>query len=99
MTRIIAYVPNLMDRSRFGETVQIVKKPSDLASAEADLILVDLSGREVLDYLPPGSRVIGFAPHIDTDTLRAAVAGGCAEALPRSVFFKRLPALIGREDD
>ncbi|MED5551304.1 MAG: hypothetical protein VX785_01210, partial [Actinomycetota bacterium] len=59
----------------------------------------DSSGREGLDDLPPGARLIGVAPHIDADTLRAAVAGGCAEALPRSVFFKRLPALIGREDD
>ena len=98
MTRIFAYVPNLMDRSRFGGTVQFVQKSSDLMSVEADLILVDLSHQEVLNHLPPGSRVIGFAPHVDTETLRAATAAGCAEALPRSIFFKRLPALIGRAD-
>ena len=99
MKQIIAYAPNLMDRSRFGDAVQFVEEPSDLASVEADLIFVDLSRREVLSHLPSGSRVIGFAPHVDTETLQAAIAGGCAEALPRSVFFKRLPALLGRKDD
>lgn len=99
MKQIVAYVPNLMDRSRFGDTVQFVQEPSDLTAVEADLILVDLSRREVLSHLPSGSRVIGFAPHVDTETLQAAKAGGCVEALPRSVFFKRLPALIGRKDD
>ena len=47
MKQIVAYVPNLMDRSRFGDTVQFVQEPSDLAAVEADLILVDLSRREV----------------------------------------------------
>ncbi|MCH2624325.1 MAG: hypothetical protein MKZ77_02055 [Acidimicrobiales bacterium] len=98
MTRIIAYVPNLMDRSRFGETVEVVQHPSDLASVKADLILVDLSHREVLDHLPAGSRVIGFAPHIDDEILKTALARGCTEALPRSIFFRRLPDLIGVDD-
>ena len=88
-----------MDRIRFGDTDQFVQDPSDLAAVKADLILIDLSRGEVLSHLPSGSRVIGFAPHVDTETLQAAKAGGCAEALPRSVFFKRLPALIGRQDD
>jgi hypothetical protein len=36
--------------------------------------------------------VVGFAPHVDDEALARASAAGC-EALPRSVFFRRLPNL------
>ena len=98
MSQIAAYIPNLMDRSRFGESVQILKHLEELKSVEADLVFVDLARSEVLKYLPSQSRVIGFAPHIDTETLDLARAAGCEEALPRSVFFRRLPTLLGISD-
>ncbi|KIE51873.1 MAG: hypothetical protein MB55_09200 [marine actinobacterium MedAcidi-G3] len=98
MPHVAAYIPNLMDRSRFGDSVQILKDLEELKSVEADLVLVDLARSEVLEYLPSEPVVIGFAPHVDTETLDAARAAGCAEALPRSIFFKRLPALLGVSD-
>jgi len=98
MLQIAAYIPNLMDRSRFGDSVQIIKTLEELKSVEADVVFVDLGRSEVLKYLPSKSRVIGFAPHIDTETLDAARAAGCEEALARSVFFKRLPTFLGVSD-
>ena len=72
------------------------------------LVLVDLSRPGVLeavaalsDAFPAGGRpdvaprVVGFASHVDEATLRAARAAG-VDALPRSVFFRQLPALAGR---
>jgi len=88
-----------MDRSRFGDGVEIVNKLEELKSVEADLVLVDLSRSKVLEYLPSGPRVIGFAPHVAEEILDAAKKAGCAEALPRSVFFRRLPTLLGVLDD
>ena len=98
MTRIAAYVPNLMDRSRFVGSVEILQTLDELKSADADLVLVDVSKPQVLDHLPSEARVIGFAPHVDTEILELAKAAGCMEALPRSIFFQRLPGLLGVSD-
>ena len=99
MPQIVAYVPNLKDRGRFGDSVQFVQSVEELQSVDADLVFVDLSRSQVLKHLPSQSQVIGFAPHVDTETLDAAKAAGCAEALPRSIFFKRLPTLLGVTDE
>jgi hypothetical protein len=37
--------------------------------------------------------VVGFAAHVDADLLARAGEAGCAEALPRSVFFRRLASI------
>ena len=71
-----------MDRSRFGDSVQILKDLEELKSVEADLVLVDLARSEVLEYLPSEPIVIGFAPHVDTETLDAARAAGCDARTP-----------------
>ncbi|MDP7068190.1 MAG: hypothetical protein QF637_11245 [Acidimicrobiales bacterium] len=98
MTRIAAYVPNLMDRSRFVGSIKILQTLDELESSDAELVLVDVSKPQVLDHLPSEARVIGFAPHVDTETLESAKAAGCVEALPRSIFFQRLPSLLGVSD-
>ena len=95
--RVVAYVPDLMDRSRLdrlgGVPVLHVSDPADLA-AEAtatDLVVVDLSRPGVLDVIGtlPG-QVVGFASHVDTTLLEAARAAGCHEVQPRSRFFAGL---------
>lgn len=93
MTTVAAYVPDLMDRSKFGAGVTFASSPADLVGMEADVVVVDLSRPGVLDVLPQlaGRRVIGFGSHVDTERLDAARAAGCTEVLPRSQFFARLP--------
>jgi hypothetical protein len=45
------------------------------------------------------ARIVGYAPHVDDAAQGAALAAGCTEVLPRSVFFRRLPHLVaGRHD-
>ncbi len=91
---VVAYVPDLMDRSRLGSAVQFITDPEDDAVSDASLLLVDLSRTPMLPAVPSGVRVVGYAPHVDDDLLQRAEAAGI-EALPRSVFFRRLPELLG----
>lgn len=99
MTRVVAYVPDLMDRSKVaaaGDCI-FVSRPADLAalSAEADVVVVDLTKPGVVDVLPDlDARIIGFANHTSRDVMDAARAAGCEQVLPRSDFFARIDELL-----
>jgi CheY-like chemotaxis protein len=41
-----------------------------------------------------GIPVVGFYSHVEADLRRDALAAGIDEALPRSAFVQRLPALL-----
>ena len=100
MTRIVAYVPDLMDRSKVaaaGDCI-FVSRPSDLPnlSPSADVVVVDLTRAGVVDVLPDlEGRVIGFANHTARDVMEAARAAGCEQVLKRSEFFARIDDLLG----
>jgi hypothetical protein len=99
VTNIVAFVPDLMDRSKVssaaGERVRFVPSPEELAGAEADLVVVDLGRPGVLEALPHiKPRTIGFGSHVDTELLDAAKNAGCDEVLARSAFFSQLPELL-----
>lgn len=102
MSRIAAYVPDLMDRSKVaaagGGDVTFVPSPADLPGAGAAVVVVDLARPgvlEVLGRLGAGVRSIGFASHVDTALIEAAREAGCGLVLPRSKFFAGLPELLG----
>ncbi|MEM7275430.1 MAG: hypothetical protein AAF547_20310 [Actinomycetota bacterium] len=94
---IVAHIPNLFDRSRFSGEVAFVETPEEAAGHDPTLVLVDLDRCDD----PEGFRidgpatVIGFGPHVDTELHRRATECGYTEVLARSVFFKRLPELLG----
>ncbi len=98
VTTILAYVPDLMDRSKVAAAapeVRFVDRPDDLVDAEADLVVVDLGRPGVPDVLAEvDAKVIGFGSHVDRDLLAAAEAAGCDEVLPRSRFFTQLNKLL-----
>ncbi len=97
MTRIAAYVPDLMDRSKVAAAgdVTFVSRPDGLADVEADVVVVDLMRPGVLDVLPTlSARVIGFARHTEPALMAAAQAAGCQVVLARSAFFSRLDELL-----
>ena len=99
MSRIVAYVPDLMDRSKVaaaGDCV-FVSRPADLTahSARADVVVVDLTRPGVVDVLGDlDARVIGFANHTSREVMDAARAAGCEQVLPRSDFFARIDELL-----
>jgi Zn-dependent alcohol dehydrogenase len=97
VTRIVAFVPDLMDRSKVAAAaegrVRFVTAPTDLVNAavDADVVVVDLGRAGVAEVLEAviatGSRVIAFGSHVERSTLAAARAAGCQEVLARSEFF------------
>ena len=93
---IVAHVPNLFDRSRFGGRVTFVETPDEARALHPTLVIVDLDRcDDVEGFRLEGARVIGFGPHVDTALHRRASGAGYAEIMARSVFFKRLPELLG----
>jgi hypothetical protein len=98
----VAYVPDLMDRSRVenagraaGLAVDFVGGPDDLVAAVAGgarLVVVDLAQAGVLEVIPRlrPAHTVGFASHVDKALLDAARAAGCDEVVPRSAVFRRL---------
>ena len=97
---LYAVAPDLMDRGRIdaarpaGDVVHVRFDAAVERATTGDVVLVDL-GRAPADLAPlvaTGARVVGFAPHVDGDELAHAAAAG-VEALPRSVFFRRVGEL------
>jgi len=100
MSRIVAYVPDLVDRSKVASVggVTFVARPDELpgASAGAELVVVDLSRPGVLEVLGMVQvPSVGFGRHDDRERLAAASAAGCGRVLARSAFFAQLPELLG----
>lgn len=99
MSRIVAYVPDLMDRSKVaaaGDCI-FVSEPEDLAGlcAGADIVVVDLTRPGVVDVLGGlDARVIAFANHTARDVMEAARAAGCEQVMPRSDFFANIDTLL-----
>ena len=101
MTTVVAYVPDLMDRSKVAAAVpgtRFVARLDQLAeeAAGADVVVVDLSRPGVLDHLPTrAKRLVGFASHVDRETIdRAADAG--VEVLTRNAFFRDVVLTLNR---
>jgi hypothetical protein len=98
---IVAYVPDLMDRSKVAAAadVRFVARPADLAGAAApgDLVVVDLTRPGVVEALGDlaATRVIGFANHTSREVMAAAREAGVEQVLARSEFFSQLGELLG----
>jgi hypothetical protein len=101
VTPVVAFVPDLMDRSRIQAAlpeVEFVANPAALTDHPAATVIVDLGRAGALEVLPAlaGRRTIGFASHVDSALLAAASAAGCTEVMPRSRFFASVAAIVGR---
>jgi len=98
---IVAHIPNLFDRSRFGDAVTFVDSGPEAAAQEPTMVLVDLDRCEnPVEFRIAGAVVIGFGPHVDSASHERARELGYDLVLARSRFFRRLPdLLIGQESD
>lgn len=97
-TSVVALSVDLMDRSKLSGALDGLRMVRSLAAAldvvdATTVALVDLSRVDDPADLGPlvqaAERVIAYGSHVDDDVLAAATQAG-AEALPRSVFFRRL---------
>lgn len=102
--KVVAYVPDLMDRSKVASAsadVTFVSRPADLAARadeqQADLIVVDLARPGVLEALPDltARPVIAFSNHTNREAMDSALAAGAQQVMARSAFFARLDDLLG----
>jgi hypothetical protein len=102
--KIVALIPDLMDKSRLSSQpgahqIEFVGSAAllPIVAAGADLVLVDLSRPGVAEVLTAvvesSHRVIGFAPHVEDETMAWALSVG-VEVLPRSRFFRRAAELL-----
>jgi len=104
--RVLAFVPDLMDRSRLSAPGIEVRFAglgalAGVGTDTCDLVVVDLARPGVLEALaaaPPTVAVVGFGPHVDDALLDAARAAGIGDVLPRSRFFARWPSVGGSAD-
>lgn len=95
MTAIVAFVPDMMDRSRFpASSVRFVDQPSDIPAAAVVIVDIDRC-QDLAGFAGSGATVIGFGSHVDDDRLALARHAGFDEVMARSVFFRRLPELVG----
>ncbi len=90
--RIVALVPDLMDRSRISSAFPdaiFAREPS--ACAEADIVVVDLARHEpdldAVRAVAPRARIIAFGPHVESEQLERAREHGADVVLARSKFF------------
>jgi 2-keto-3-deoxy-6-phosphogluconate aldolase len=102
--RVVALVPDLMDRSKVASVLPaavFVSRAADLVAAAegAHLVLIDLRRPGALDAVAAisatGVATIGFGSHVDRELLEAARSAGCGQVLARSAFFGRLAELAG----
>ena len=97
---IVAYVPDLMDRSKVAAAAPgatFVSDPTVLADADADLVVLDLTRAGAVDVLPRvRARTIGFCRHTMRDVIAAAEQAGCDRVLVRSEFFADVPGALAQ---
>jgi len=88
---VAAYVPDLMDRSKVAAAAPgatFVATAADLATVDADLVVLDLTRPGALDVIPRvQARTVGFCRHTMRDVIAAAEQAGCDRVLVRSEFF------------
>ena len=98
---VVAYVTDLMDRSKVQSAVaEVTFARNPTAAAGADVVIVDLArfGDAVgpIRAVAPGARIVAFGPHVDDDLLRRASADGADVVMPRSQFFRDPAAAVTR---
>lgn len=98
MAEKVVITRDLMDGSRFRSAVPdvtIVRSAADDALTDAVVVLLDLAlGIDPASVVADGRTVIAYGAHVDDDALAAAKAAGCADALPRSIVFRRAAELL-----
>jgi hypothetical protein len=101
--KVVAFVPDLMDRSRFPNTADVtfVRSLDDLPAqaGQADLVVVDLNRPGALEAASSMSneRRIGFTNHENVELIESAKAAGI-EVMPRSRFFRSISDIVTRAD-
>jgi hypothetical protein len=97
---IVAFVDDLMDRSRLSGALPGIRFGRTVADAGgADVVIIDLARYRGLVRTVRGAlgtvRIIGFGPHVDDEAMESARDDGADLAVPRSRFFRDPAAIVG----
>ena len=99
MTRVVALVDDLMDRSKLAAAVpqcEFARGPDECAGA--DVVVVDLARHAdavaAVRAVAPAARLVAFGPHVDDRLLEGARADGADVVVPRSQFFRSPAAAV-----
>ena len=90
---IVAFVPDLADRSRLAIAIPGVVFATRLDDAVgAGTVVIDL-GRSPVPVaearsVAPSALIVCFGPHVDVEAAAAARAAGADRVMPRSRFFR-----------
>jgi DNA-binding NarL/FixJ family response regulator len=88
---VVAFVDDLMDRSRLQRVPGITFTRDPAACADATVVVVDLARHAAVipevARVAPRAKVIAFGSHVDTAAFAAAERAGAACVLPRSKFL------------
>ena len=98
---VVAYVTDLMDRSKVQSAIADATFARDpAAAAGAEVVIVDLArfGDVVaaIHAAAPDARIVAFGPHVDDELLRRAGEAGADVVMPRSQFFRDPAAAVTR---
>lgn len=101
--KIVAFVDDLMDRSRLG-AVGGLSFAAEIGDArDADVVVVDLVRHAddipAIREVSPAAHIVVFGPHVETAALDRAVEMGADVALPRSRFFADPNASVDPRDE
>lgn len=103
---IVALIRDLMFSSKVtataravGREVRIVRDAQTLLSADGTTLIIDLALPGVIESSVAwkkafGGETIGFAAHVDTETIAAAKAGGIDLVMTRGSFTSQLESLL-----
>jgi DNA-binding NarL/FixJ family response regulator len=97
--RVVAFVGDLMDRSKISAAVPdagFARAPEDAAGADVVVIDVKIHPEAVAAArtIVPDARIVAYGRHDNPEALEAARADGADVALPRSRFFQDPAAAV-----
>jgi hypothetical protein len=99
--RVVAFVADLMDRSRLAGALASVEFATDAeGAAGADVVVVDLARFAdrvtAIRSAAPSAHIVAYGPHVDTALLERARVDGADVVVPRSQFFRDPVAATAR---
>lgn len=90
--RVVAFVDDLMDRSRLGGIDGLRFSRNADACTDVDVVIVDLARHAAaipaIVAAAPDARIVAFGSHVDTDVLDDAARAGATLVLARSQFLR-----------
>jgi DNA-binding NarL/FixJ family response regulator len=97
--RVVAFVGDLMDRSKISAAVPDAGfATASEDAAGADIVVIDVKAHPdavaAVRKLVPDARVVAYGRHDNPAALEAARAEGADVALPRSRFFQDPAAAV-----